>query len=174
MKDSQRDTEPRGQIAEEELPDRGLRLQQLVDKFGIEQDVQCLEILPLFQKTVRRTLPQGIQHLLHGCTCLRQQFDELLASGIGQRLHLKADLPAVCKELPHRLVADIQDVGSKVPGGKRGIVEEDLILPDIQCQIQKMIVLLDPQRHGLGLLSHIRFRAVLRYSHFIKIRRIIK
>ena len=57
MKDPQRDAEPRGQIAEEELPDRGLRLQQLVDKFGIEQDVQCLEILPLFQKTVRRTLP---------------------------------------------------------------------------------------------------------------------
>ena len=80
----------------------------------------------------------------------------------------------MCKELPHRLVADIQDVGSKVPGGKCGIVEKDLILPDIQCQTQEMIVLLDPQRHGLGLLSHIRFRAVLRYSHFIRIRRIIK
>ena len=53
-------------------------------------------------------------------------------------------------------------------------MEKDLILPDIQCQTQEMIVLLDPQRHGLGLLSHIRFRAVLRYSHFIKIRRIIK
>ena len=95
-------------------------------------------------------------------------------SGIGQRLHLKADLSAVCKELPHRLIADIQNFGRKVSSRKRGTIEEDLILPDIQCQTQDMIVLLDPQRHGLGLLSHIRFRAVLRYSHFIRNRRIIK
>ena len=53
-------------------------------------------------------------------------------------------------------------------------MEKDLILPDIQCQTQEMIVLLDPQRHGFGLLSHIHFHAVLRYSHFIRIRRIIK
>ncbi|CAN3976324.1 hypothetical protein BCGKFG_BCGKFG_13150, partial [Dysosmobacter welbionis] len=88
----------------------------------------------------------GIQHFLQGGACFRQKFDELLTFGIGQRLHLKADLSAVYKELLHRLVADIQDVGSKVPGGKRGIVEKDLILPDIQCQTQEMIVLLDPQR----------------------------
>ena len=39
--------------------------------------------------------------------------------------------------------------------------EEDLIPPNIQCQIRKMIVLLDPQRHGFSILSHICFRFVL-------------
>ena len=57
MKDPQRDAEPRGQIAEEELPDRGLRLQQLVDKSGIEEDIQRMEFLPLVQQVIRRTLP---------------------------------------------------------------------------------------------------------------------
>ena len=39
MIDPQRNAEPRGQIAEEELPNRGVRLQQLVDKSGIEQNI---------------------------------------------------------------------------------------------------------------------------------------
>ena len=41
------------------------------------------------------------------------------------------------------------------------VSEEDLIPPNIQCQIRKMIVLLDPQRHGFSILSHICFRFVL-------------
>ena len=36
---------------------------------------------------------------------------------IGQLLHMKADLSAACKDLPHRIVSDIQDVGSKVSAG---------------------------------------------------------
>lgn len=57
MKDPQRDTEPHGQIAEKELPDRGLLFQQFVDKSGIEEDIQRMEFLPLVQQVIRRTLP---------------------------------------------------------------------------------------------------------------------
>ena len=54
---------------------------------------------------------------------------------------------AVGDQFPYGFLRNIQQFGGKVAGRVDGLVEKDLILTDIHCQVQEIVVLLDPQWH---------------------------
>ena len=145
--DAQGDTEGGDQIAEEKFPSRRSRLQQVVVGCRGKQYLQCVLLLPFVHQAVRRTVPQGIQQLLQRGAGPVQQFDKFTPPRQGQGLHLMADSAAVGDQFPYGLIGNIQQFGGKVASRVDGLLEKDLILPDIHCQVKEIVVLPDPQWH---------------------------
>lgn len=55
---------------------------------------------------------------------------------------------AVSEQFPQSFVIDVQNFSSEISGWIRSLVEKNLFLPDIQCQVQKIVVLSESQRYS--------------------------
>ena len=145
--DAQGDAEGSHQIAEEKFPSRRSWLQQIVVGCRGKHHLQCVLLLPFVHQAVRWTVPQGIQQLFQRGAGPVQQLNKFTSPGQSQGLHLMADGAAVGDQFPYGLIGNIQQFGGKVAGRVDGLVEKDLILPDIHCQVKEIVVLPDPQWH---------------------------
>ena len=145
--DAQGDAEGGDQRAEEKIPNRRSRLQQVVVGCRGKHHLQCVLLLCFVHQAVRWTLPQGIQNPLQRGAGPVQQLNKFTSPCQGQGLYLMADGAAVGDQFPYGLLGNIQQFGGKVAGRVDGLVKKDLILPDIHCQVQEIVVLLGTQRH---------------------------
>lgn len=79
---------------------------------------------------------------------------------------MMANGTAVGDQFPYGLIGNIQQFGGKVAGRVDGLVEKDLILPDIHCQMQEIVVLPDPQWHRATFFVLYLFSACLTIFSF--------
>jgi len=174
VQDRHRDARDRGAEYQEFLLKLRVRCEYFGKRIVIKQDVDAAQfffevaiakgrIPPNFSCQINHSLPQHREHL-----------SRFQITALYDYRKKKGGRSASPYQFLKIIFGNVQNGRSHKSRRELLLLIKNFVIPNVNCDLSKIIVLLCPQRHSIAPLSHICFASVLRYSHSIKKHRIIK
>ena len=140
----------------------------------VKQDIDPAHFLLIVIIAKGWILPKQFSQIQYPLPQLREYRRSLLIAALYHHREQEGWCTASLYQLRQVFFGNVQNGHRHESRRELLLLIKDLVIPDIHCELREIVVLLYSQRHSIALLSHIRFTAVLRYSHSIKKYRIIK